>query len=64
VTQETTDQDLQVLRGLEIVSIGGLVVAKPLETGNCYGPCPADIAACNALNADRAKRLDNIAKAF
>jgi hypothetical protein len=39
-------------------------VAKPVQSGNCYGPCPDEIAACNAINNDRANKLANIAKAF
>ena len=41
-----------------------MIVDKPVITGNCYGACPEDVAACNALNNDRANKLSNIAKAF
>jgi hypothetical protein len=64
VTPEASEQNLGVLRNLEIVAIGGLIVAKPVANGNCYGPCPEEIAACNALNDERANKLAQIAKSF
>lgn len=64
VTSDVSEQNLEVLRGLSIVGIGGLIVDKPTISGNCYGACPEEIAACKAINDDRANRLANIAKAF
>jgi hypothetical protein len=64
VTPAVTEQNLDVLRTLNIVVVGALIVDKPVITGNCYGACAEDIAACDAINNDRANRLSNIAKAF
>jgi hypothetical protein len=64
VAPEASEQNLSVLRSLEIVGIGSLIVAKPAANGNCYGPCPDEIAACNAINDERAHKLANIAKSF
>jgi hypothetical protein len=64
VSPEASEQNLSVLRNLEIVAIGSLIVAKPVTSGNCYGPCPDEIAACNAINDERANKLANIAKSF
>ncbi len=64
VTPAVNEQNLDVLRSLNIVAIGGLIVAQPVQSGNCYGPCSDEIAACNAINNDRANKLANIAKAF
>ncbi len=64
VVPAVTEQNLDVLRSLNIVVVGNLFVDKPVITGNCYGACAEDIAACDAINNDRANKLSNIAKAF
>jgi hypothetical protein len=64
VTPDVSEQNLGLLRSLNIVAVGGLIVAKPVISGNCYGACPEELAACNAINNDRANKLANIAKAF
>jgi hypothetical protein len=64
VTPAVSEENLSVLRGLAIVGVGGLILAKPVASGNCYGPCTEEVAACNAINNDRANKLANIAKAF
>jgi hypothetical protein len=64
VTPAVSEQNLEVLRGLSVVGVGGLIVAKPVITGNCYGACPEDLALCTAINGERANKLANIAKAF
>ena len=64
VTPALTEQNLDVLRSLNIVVVGALIVDKPVITGNCYGACAEDVAACDAINNDRANKLSNIAKAF
>jgi hypothetical protein len=47
------------------VVLGDLVLAVPATNPNCYNlPCPADRAAADATNADRAGRLSNIVKAL
>jgi hypothetical protein len=64
-TVAAAERNLEKLRMLGVVEVGDLIVAAPLNNGNCYGlPCPGEKAAADAENRERAGRLANIAGAF
>jgi hypothetical protein len=41
---------VQALNGLAVIEVAGLVEVQPVNNGNCYGACPADIAAADRVN--------------
>ncbi|NOU32461.1 MAG: hypothetical protein HOO96_31535 [Polyangiaceae bacterium] len=43
----TADESLAALRALNVFEVRGIAVGK--ETGNCYGPCPAQVEALAAF---------------
>jgi hypothetical protein len=43
----TADESLAALRALNVFEVRGVAVGK--ETGNCYGPCPAQVEALAAF---------------
>ena len=61
--QPTVDANLAALSALRIVGVSGLIVTQPVQSGNCYGPCPADKAAAEAATCARAGKLAAIAAA-
>jgi hypothetical protein len=64
-TPEVSEQNLQLLRNLQIVGIGELILAQPQANPNCYNlPCAEDVATAQSINNERACQLANIAKAF
>jgi hypothetical protein len=59
--EERIDDNLEALRDLEVVGIGGLIEDEPEVTGNCYHlPCPEEIAVAEERNNDRAWQLQAI----
>jgi hypothetical protein len=59
---ETVADTLDRLRALDVVAVGELIVARPSNAGNCYGPCPEDIAAATEEAAKRLTRLVDVAE--
>ena len=56
--------DLAALRALQVVAIGELLETEPESNPRCYGfPCSEDIAAAEAHNDRRARKLAAIAAA-
>lgn len=43
----TADESLAALRALNVFEVRGIAAGK--ETGNCYGPCPAQVEALAAF---------------
>jgi hypothetical protein len=57
------DQNLARLRSLNVFEVGELVVNLPAEATNCYDICPGFESVAQALRAQAAERLANLADA-
>jgi len=57
-TVAVVDENLAALDGLDIVEVFGLVEEVPQNNPYCYNlPCPADVAAAEEINCQRATAL-------
>jgi hypothetical protein len=64
-TGPVAEHNLQSLKDLKVVALGGLILEEPKNNPNCYNvPCETDRAAADEINRDRACRLASIAAAF
>lgn len=63
-TLESVDENLAVLRDLEIVDVGAFLHEEAAASPSCYNlPCQADVEAAEAKNCARAAHLDAIVAA-
>jgi hypothetical protein len=60
---ELVDENLELLRALEVVEVLGMIQAVPQNNPQCYNlPCQSDIDAAAAVNDLTAAKLDSIAR--
>ena len=62
---QVAQDNILLLRSLQVAVIADLIVAQPKNNPNCYNlPCQEDIQFAAQTNRDRARRLASIAGAF